>query len=204
MKTLENVSVDVSAMGRMENWSLAWKGAVDNPVVGVGLGNHIPYHQAQYSTNVIVRVAHSVYFQVLGELSFLGMFLFVAMSLGAYFTMWRNWWRFKRIAAKQPEHAWLRDLNFWLFCGFTGYLFGAGFLNMLYIEFPWYVMLFAALIYPLYLKSTQTASAPVQAVQAVQAGTTRPPAGSARWNARHDVRGTGLQGPAARVMKVDG
>lgn len=155
LETLNDVSADASAMGRVENWRLAWKASVENPVFGIGIGNHMPYHQSQQS-EVYVRVAHSTYFQVLGELSFLGLFLYISILLVTLWTCWRLLGQTKAIAAEYPDLAWTNDLSFWLLCSFMGYVFGSAFLNMLYIEFPWYLMFFTALLRPMILREVNT------------------------------------------------
>jgi putative inorganic carbon (hco3(-)) transporter len=65
LSTLRDVRADDSAMGRVENWALAWNMTLANPIFGVGMDNHIPYNREVVRPDVQVRVAHSVYFQVL-------------------------------------------------------------------------------------------------------------------------------------------
>jgi putative inorganic carbon (HCO3(-)) transporter len=157
LDTLNDLSADESAMGRVENWILSLDAAQENPAFGIGLGNHIPYH-AHHGADVQIRVAHSVYFQILGELSFMGLFLFLAIVAITWFSLWRNWRRYAALAAHHPEVKWVRNLFFWLLCGFTGYSLGAGLLDMLYIEYPWYMMLFIALLGPMISKDEKFAA----------------------------------------------
>jgi probable O-glycosylation ligase (exosortase A-associated) len=63
---------DGSAQGRITSWKLAWKLALQNPVLGIGAGN-TPYMGRQN--------AHSVYFQILGELGFPGATALIAIII---------------------------------------------------------------------------------------------------------------------------
>jgi probable O-glycosylation ligase (exosortase A-associated) len=148
LSTLENLEGDESFLGRIENWTLAWRAALDNPIFGVGLDNHILYNRA-IQPGVQVRVAHSVYFQVLGELGFPGLLLYLCFIGLGLLTLFRTWRALVPVASANPELAWTRDLAFWMTCGYTGYIVGSGFLNMLYIEFPWYVIFYGSMLWPL-------------------------------------------------------
>lgn len=146
--TLENIEADTSAIGRFENWELSWNEALKYPFFGVGPDNHIPYNKLIQS-KVQVRVAHSVYFQILGELGFVGLGLylwFVSLGLWIFFRTWRA---MIPVAISNPDLAWVRDVALWMMCGYVGYIFGSGFLNMLYIEFPWYVVFYGSMLWPL-------------------------------------------------------
>jgi O-antigen ligase len=145
MSTLSDIRSDTSAMGRVENWALAWRQAVAHPVFGVGPENHIPYNLS-LNPDVQVRVAHSVYFQVLGELGFPGLVLYLALYLLALRTLFKTWRTLKAVVRVHTDLVWARDLAFWMTCGLTGYLFGASLLNMFWIEFPWYAAFYGIIL----------------------------------------------------------
>lgn len=145
LDTISSLSEDESAMGRFENWELAWNEALDAPILGVGPENHIPYNHAK-SPDVQVRVAHSTYFQVLGEFGFPSLILylaFVAIAIGNLIGAWRL---IKPLTGIYPDLIWVRDLSRWLTCGLVGYAFGSGLLNMFWIEFPWYAMFYGSML----------------------------------------------------------
>jgi O-antigen ligase len=115
---------------------------------GVGPDNHILYNQAK-GAEVRLRVAHSVYFQTLGELGFPALLLyvmFILMGIGAASRAWRAT---TLIAQRHPDLAWVHDVSFWMMCSFIGYVFGSAFLNMFYIEFPWTAMILGSLLLPM-------------------------------------------------------
>lgn len=149
--TLENVQEDSSAMDRVESWKRAVVAAERNPLFGIGLGNHILYHQ-YHNPDAHVLVAHSTYFQVLGELSFIGIFIYLAFIFAALTMLWRTWRWMGPIAEKHPDLVWVRNIAFWMMCGYVGYLLGSAFLNMLLIEFPWYFVVLASLLRPMVRK----------------------------------------------------
>jgi len=148
METLENLSADESAQGRFENWNLAWQSALENPILGVGPENHMAYNAA-HRYGVRIRVAHSVYFQVLGELGFVGLGLYLLFVWIGLRTLYKTWRAMIPVAQAHPDLAWVRDTAYWLTCGYVGYIFGSALLNMLYIEFPWYAVFYGTMLQPL-------------------------------------------------------
>lgn len=148
LSTTSNLSADVSAQGRFENWELAWRTAMEHPIFGVGPENHIPYNKT-IEHGVQVRVAHSVYLQVLAELGFPGFGLYMLFVWMGFMTLFRTWRTMTSVAVSNPDLTWVRDTSFWLTCGYVGYCFGAAFLNMLYIEFPWYAVFYGSMLQPL-------------------------------------------------------
>ncbi len=148
VETLSDVRADTSAMGRLENWRLSLDEALENPAFGVGPDNHMLYNKAK-GTDVVVRVAHSVYFQILGENGFPGLLLYALFLLVSISSIYRCWRLAQSAQTTRPDLRWVRDLSFALFCAFVAYSFGAGLLNMLYIEFPWDMLLLGSMLLPL-------------------------------------------------------
>jgi probable O-glycosylation ligase (exosortase A-associated) len=81
MHTISNYEEDSSAMGRINMWRAGWNLALDRPLTGGGLS-------AFTSPETAVRYApdpenfhdiHSVYFEVLGEMGFPGLAVFVML-----------------------------------------------------------------------------------------------------------------------------
>ena len=149
LSTVSDLSEDTSAMGRFENWRLAWQEALEHPWVGVGLENHIPYNRDVVHPDVKVRVAHSVYFQILGQLGFPAFVLYLMFIWVGFWSLVRTWRVMIPVAVKYPDLVWVRDTAFWMVCGYVGYSLGAGLLNMLYIEFPWYAIFYGSMLLPL-------------------------------------------------------
>ena len=80
METLGNYQEDTSAMGRIHAWRTATEMAVDNPLLGVGAGSfNSSYGRSYRKPNDPSRwiSTHSVYFKVLAEYGFPGIFVYL-------------------------------------------------------------------------------------------------------------------------------
>ena len=80
METVKTYEQDASAMGRINAWHAAWNMAVDRPLTGGGLraftGATI-YRYAPDPDNF--HDVHSIYFEMLGELGFPGLTVFLSL-----------------------------------------------------------------------------------------------------------------------------
>lgn len=79
MHTIKTYEEDMSAIGRLNGWVVAWQVALHNLF---GAGMNYQYQKfftiyGIYNDNVIA--AHSIYFQILGNHGFIGLFLFLAI-----------------------------------------------------------------------------------------------------------------------------
>jgi O-antigen ligase len=146
---VSDLSADVSAEGRFENWDLAWQEALEHPLVGVGPDNHVPYNNRVVHPYVQVRVAHNVYLQILGELGFPGLMFYLMFMCVGFWSLFKTWRTMVPVVIDHPDLTWVRDTAFWMVCGYVGYILGAGLLNMLYIEFPWYAIFYGNMLLPL-------------------------------------------------------
>jgi hypothetical protein len=82
LETIGTYSEDTSAKGRMEAWGAAINMALDHPL-GVGAGNFNSAYGRFYRSDEFFSARwispHSVYFLVLGEYGFLGLFILVTI-----------------------------------------------------------------------------------------------------------------------------
>lgn len=83
--------LDTSAAGRLHFWKVAVDMAAQNPVTGVGLNGFLASYQSynrsgQFSGD---RAAHSIWFGILADLGYPGLFLFVAIWSISVFSCWR-------------------------------------------------------------------------------------------------------------------
>lgn len=82
MNTLSNVENDGSAQGRINAWKAGVAMAMRYPLVGVGAGHFVQNFQRfkpPEDDTLAWKTAHSIYFLMLGELGFPGLFLTVGM-----------------------------------------------------------------------------------------------------------------------------
>lgn len=136
MDTIVDYEQDRSAMGRISAWWTAWNIGLNHPF-GVGFNAARPELFAQYSPYPnLVHAAHSIYFQVLGNHGFIGLFLF----LGIWWVTWR-WAGWLRTSTKDiPEARWCAELGAMCQVSLIGYLVGGAFLSLAYFDLPYDVM----------------------------------------------------------------
>lgn len=141
MSTIGAYQDDASAMGRISAWWSAWNSAFHYPF-GVGFNSarqelfnlYSPYQD-------MARAAHSIYFQVLGNHGFVGLFLF----LGIFVATWRSagWLRTQKFAS--PDAKWCNELGTFCQVSLAGYAVGGAFLSLAYFDLPYNIMVMVVL-----------------------------------------------------------
>jgi hypothetical protein len=87
-------------------------------------------------------VAHSIYFQMLGEHGFVGAGLFLTLGV----VTWLTASRVARRAEGHPEFgAWMPSLMRMVQVSLVGYAAGGAFLSMAYLDLPYYILGFVVL-----------------------------------------------------------
>ena len=133
METIKSYQEDDSALGRLNAWTMAWNLALDRVFGG---GFQIYYYDvfARYAPEPDrVHAAHSIYFQVLGEHGFTGLFIFLAIGV---FT-WLEARKLIKIGDSQPQHKWAADLARMVQVSMIGYAVGGAFLSLAYWDMPY-------------------------------------------------------------------
>jgi probable O-glycosylation ligase (exosortase A-associated) len=133
MYTIENYEQDESAMGRINAWEMAFNVAKDRPVGG-GFEMASRSVFARYAPDPrVVRAAHSIYFQMLGEHGFLGLALFLLL----WILVWRDAsWIIAKVR-DQKELQWASDLARMIQVSLVGYAVGGAFLSLAYYDVPY-------------------------------------------------------------------
>ena len=136
MNSINTYDEDTSAQGRINAWWMAWNLALSSFPIGGGFNIYISEVFARFAPNPNdIHAAHSIYFQVLGEHGFIGLFIF----LGLFISAWRcGSWLIAR-TKNRPELRWAQDLAAMLQVSLVGYLVGGAFLSLAYYDFPYYV-----------------------------------------------------------------
>lgn len=141
MHTIRTYDQDDSANQRLNAWMMAWNIAKNN-LFGAGFMVSIPEVCVRFSPiPTDCRAAHSIYFMVLGEHGFIGLFLFLLM----WIFVWRTAGRLRIDAAKNPESAWLAPLGAMAQVSLAGYAVGGAFLSLSYYDLPYNVMVLVIL-----------------------------------------------------------
>jgi probable O-glycosylation ligase (exosortase A-associated) len=141
MSSIGDYQEDESSMGRISAWWNAWNIAFHYPF-GVGFNAARPELFAQFSPYPdMVHAAHSIYFQVLGNHGFVGLFLF----LGLWLATWRSAGWLRTHCAKIPEATWCADMGAMCQVCLLGYVVGGAFLSLAYFDLPYNVMVMVIL-----------------------------------------------------------
>jgi probable O-glycosylation ligase (exosortase A-associated) len=137
MESIRHYQQDSSAMGRLNAWSMAYNLAKDRPFGG-GFDIYSRDVFGRYAPNPTdVHAAHSIYFQVLGEHGFVGLFLFLLF----WFLTWR-WaaWVYRH-ARLSEDTRWAGDVAAMVQVSLVGYFVGGAFLSLAYFDLPYDLMI---------------------------------------------------------------
>jgi probable O-glycosylation ligase (exosortase A-associated) len=141
-----------------------------------------PYTRAIYDRYVPeapeVRAAHSIYFQVLGEQGWLGIFLFLLMWL----LSWRSTRVLIKITASRNDLQWVHQLTRMIQVSIIGYLVGGAFLNLAYWDLPYYLIVLLVVMRHIVERELRgkTVAAPVRGAAAMPGGVQLPTASRQR------------------------
>lgn len=137
MSTIEEYREDTSAMGRISAWWTAW-GVAKTHIFGAGFNVARDDLFAAFSPHYTgtTHAAHSIYFQVLGNHGFVGLFLFLLI----WALCWRTAAWLRKNAKAIPEARWCVDLASMCQVSLVGYAVGGAFLSLSYFDLPYNIM----------------------------------------------------------------
>ena len=146
MDTIETYDTDNSAMSRIYTWKTLWSLALDRPLVGAGFNADIPIvfqlyapreGLGEFSFDGTVLVAHSIYFQALGEHGFPGLILYLSIGL----LTWRRAGQLARETKEDPDFSvWVPLLMRMVQASLAGFAVGGAFLSMVHFDLPYYIV----------------------------------------------------------------
>lgn len=151
MGTIQGYEEDGSAMSRIYTWKTMWNLAVDRPLVGGGFGSDNAKVFAMYAPdpgeNQLgeggILVAHSIYFEALGEHGFPGLLLYLTLG----FLAWIKASSLARKTRDDPEFAsWVPVLMQMSQVSLFGFAVGGAFLSLVYFDLPYYIVAFVVLV----------------------------------------------------------
>jgi putative inorganic carbon (HCO3(-)) transporter len=137
MGTMQAYEEDQSAMGRIHAWQTAINVANNRPF-GAGFemydwGVHAMYSPPETEKP---RAAHSIYFSVLGEHGYVGLFLYLLM-----------WWLVFRLAGRMRKEtkgiakvSWVYELVGMCQVSLVGFFVGGAFLSLAYFDLPFNIL----------------------------------------------------------------
>ena len=168
MSTIQDAEHDSSFMGRVIAWKRASAIALDHPIYGGGFhAGQDPQLFLDYKgqqgllgfvetpLGTYAAASHSIFFEVLGDLGFLGLLLFMLLM---FYPFWIRL-QIKRLAKTIGEGAnWARDCSDMLAASMVAFLVGGAALSAAYFELPYIIVMVMQVLY-LVLKREQTAAA---------------------------------------------
>jgi putative inorganic carbon (hco3(-)) transporter len=150
METIGEYQEDGSAMGRINAWWMAFKLASHN-FFGGGFDIYTPYAFGLYAPDPsAIHAAHSIYFQILGEHGFVGLFLFLLLFMLA----WSSAGQLRKVAHKNPETSWVSDMGAMCQVALAGYAVGGAFLSLAYFDLPYNIVILIVLARDWYEKKS--------------------------------------------------
>jgi probable O-glycosylation ligase (exosortase A-associated) len=123
---------DASALGRIVMWKFAIAVANDKPLGGGGFNvfydnptraRFLPRNAEGEQEQG--RAAHSIYFEVLGEHGYIGLFLYLLTGFWAFFSAERT----ARQVRRRPDLKWAGDLGRMIQLSLVGFAVGGAFLS---------------------------------------------------------------------------
>lgn len=146
METIQTYEQDDSAMSRIMTWKTLWNLAMHRPIVGAGFNTDNPLVFALYAPTGWeggTPVAHSIYFQALGEHGFPGLILYLLIGV---FT-WRKAGHLARLTAIDAELGqWVPLLMRMVQVSLVGFAVGGAFLTLVHFDLPYYIVAFVILV----------------------------------------------------------
>ena len=164
MSTIKSYEADDSALGRINAWGMAFNLAKDRLFGGgfmIWTGSVFQIYGPETHR---VHAAHSIYFQVLGEHGFIGLFLFLCIGVA-------TWWSARdliRISRQHPRFKWAADLGAMVQVSMIAYGSAGAFLSLAYYDLPYNVMVMVVVARRLVLAELAKSVAPL--AQAPSAG----------------------------------
>ena len=136
MNTINTYDEDASAMGRINAWTMAINIANDR-LLGAGFATDLPWIYQRYAPNPnFVLVAHSIYFQILGEHGYIGLFLYLEF----WFLTYRLGGKITRLTGDRQDLQWANMLGELAKVSLIGFAVGGAFLSLAYWDVPFYIM----------------------------------------------------------------
>lgn len=157
MLTITEYEEDGSATSRILSWAYAWRVALDYPFTGSGFGAFSdPYFAIPYiSEGAKLRASHSIYYEVLAEHGFVGLFLFFLLLATTLLTGQK----IIKMCKDQMELKWAKDLTVAIQGGIIGFAVGGAFLAMSLFDLYYHFIVLMMATYSIALRQLEALQA---------------------------------------------
>lgn len=144
MDTLTHATQTDSAETRIQSWKFAANVAFHRPLAGGGFDVYQSTRMwlTYAPQGAIQRAVHSIYFRVLGEQGFPGLFLFLALLAAS----WVNCRLVRRLARASIDQRWAYDMASMLQVSLVAFATAGAFLSMSYFDLTYQLMALCALL----------------------------------------------------------
>jgi probable O-glycosylation ligase (exosortase A-associated) len=152
LSTIEEAGADASFMGRVIAWQISSAIALSNPVLGGGF--HAVQIQGVWDQFIgapslldflnlplpdfSAKAAHSIYFEIMGDMGFVGLFIFLGILLQAIRTRYVIKRQLKDMG---PQWLWGRDMADMLMLAIIAYMAGGAAVSLAYFEVIYMVVM---------------------------------------------------------------
>lgn len=124
---------DVTGQQRIILWRASIKMADEYPLTGVGPNNFV-FVNKNYFGSELQLVQHNIFLQVLSELGYPGLVLFLLMIIGSFYTQWMTR---KILKEKNIHDSFLYWLSHGLDVSLIGFIIAAFFVSVFYYPLFW-------------------------------------------------------------------
>lgn len=138
MDTIATYEEDTSANMRLNAWGTMFNLAKDRPLVGGGfeVAEKAVFDRYAPDSRFPPQVAHSIYFQALGEHGFVGL----ALLLWLYIAFWRQAGALVRMTEGRHSLAWAHYYGRMMQVSFMGFAVGGAFLSLVNVDVTYYLV----------------------------------------------------------------
>lgn len=133
---------DNTSVTRFTYWRHGLEIMEDNPILGIGYGNWVPYYRTYY--NPRGQLPHNIFIEAGSETGYLGLAAFVALIIGTFVVNARTRRMARALPVWGPFH---RSLALGLDAALLGYLVAGFFVTVLYYPFFWVNLSFTSALY---------------------------------------------------------
>ena len=154
IETIKDADSDQSFLGRVSAWKVSVNIANDHPIFGGGFdATQIQWIWEKYKDkpnfiNIYIgdmgaKAAHSNYFQVLGDLGYVGLLIFLALLASAFATRRK----IRRLAARDPTgSAWAVDLSTAITLSLVAFMAGGAGVSLAYFELMYLLIVILSIV----------------------------------------------------------
>lgn len=144
---------DETSVTRITYWKRGLEMASANPILGVGYENWVPYYRDHYPPQpgeivryaapgeIVIEVSHNSFIEVVSQLGFSGLLLFVALIVSVWYINWRT----RRLLEPLGSSGrFLYQMSYGLDAGVVGFIVAGFFMAVAFNPFIWFQLAMTA------------------------------------------------------------